>query len=195
MYAPTQTAAPATTPVTRDEAKAQCQIESTDTSFDALVQVFLDAATAHLDGYAGILGRCIVTQSWKQEFDDFAQCLRLPMPAATIASITYLEDDGTTTTTVGTSNYALHHDALGSYVRFVDSYSFPSGLWETKAVAVTFAAGYGTAAAVPAAIKAAVLLLVAHWFANREAVNVGNIVSELPFAVAALITPYRRVGI
>lgn len=192
MYAPTQTVAPAATPVTLAEALAQCGIESTDTSFNDLVQVFLDAATAHLDGYSGILGRCIVTQTWKQEFDDFAKILRLPMPAATIASIAFLNDDGTTTTTVTSSNYALHHDALGSYVRFIDDYSFPSGLWETKAVAVTFTAGYAT---VPAAIKTAVLMLVAHWFANRETVNVGNIVSELPFSVAALIEPYRRVGV
>lgn len=193
MYQPTQTAAPATTPVTLPEARAQCQIEATDTSFDTLVQIYLDAATAHLDGYSGILGRCIVTQSWKQEFDDFAKCLRLPMPAATISSITYLGDDGTTTTTVAAANYALHHDALGSYVRFIDDFSVPSGLWETKAVAVTFTAGYGAAAAVPAAIKAAVLLLLTHWFQNRAAVV--EDVAELPMGVSALIAPYRRVGI
>lgn len=193
MYPPTQTAAPAATPVTLTEAKAQCQIESTDTSFDALVQVFLDAATAHLDGYAGILGRCIVTQSWKQEFDDWSHCLRLPMPAATIASITSLDDDGVTATAVTSTNYALHHDERGSYVRFIDSYSAPGGLCQTKAWAVTFTAGYGAAAAVPAAIKAAVLLLVAHFFHNREAV--GEALAELPIGVAALVAPYRRVGV
>ena len=193
MYPPTQTAAPATTPVTMPEARAQCQIESDDTSFDTLVQLYLDAATAHLDGYSGILGRCIVTQSWKQEFDDFSKCLRLPMPAASITSITYLEDDGVTAPTVTPTNYALHHDALGSYVRFIDDFSAPSGLWETKAVAVTFTAGYGAAAAVPAAIKAAVLLLLTHWFQNRAAVGEG--VAELPMGVSALIAPYRRVGV
>lgn len=193
MYPPVQTAAPATTPVTLTEAKTQCSIESDDTSFDALVQIFLDAATAHLDGWSGILGRCIVTQTWKQEFDDFAQILRLPMPAATISSITYLDDDGVTTTTVTNTNYALQHDALGSYVRFIDDYSAPSGLYETKAWVVTFTAGYGVAAAVPAAIKAAVLLLTAHLFHNREAV--GEALAELPMGVSALVAPYRRVGI
>lgn len=192
MHAPTQTAAPATTPVTLAEVRAQCAIGATDTSFDTLLQIYLDGATAHLDGYSGILGRCIVTQSWKQEFDDFARILRLPMPAATIASITYLEDDGTTTTTVTSTNYSLQHDALGSYVRFTDDYSFPGGIWETKAVAVTFTAGFGAAAAVPAAIKGAILLLASHWFANREAV--GQTLTELPIGVSALLAPYRRVG-
>ena len=56
-------------------------------------------------------------------------------------------------------------------------------------------AGYGAAAAVPAAIKQAMLLLIGHWFANREAVNVGNIVTAMPLAVEALIAPYRRVGV
>lgn len=193
MYPPTQTAAPATTPVTLTEAKLHLRLDHD--SEDALVTMLIEAATAHLDGYAGILGRCLVTQTWKQEFDGFARTLRLPLLAATISSITYLDDDGTTTTTVTSTNYALHHDALGSYVRFIDDYSIPGDLWETKAVAVTFTAGFGAAAAVPAAIKAAILLLVGHWYANREAVNIGNSTSSLPFAVDALLTPFRRVGV
>ena len=35
-------------------------------------------------------------------------------------------------------------------------------------------------------------LLIGHWYANREAVNVGNIVSELPFAVETLLDLFPR---
>lgn len=38
----------------------------------------------------------------------------------------------------------------------------------------------------------AMLLLIGHWYANRESVVVGSISTELPMAVAALIDPYRH---
>ena len=40
-------------------------------------------------------------------------------------------------------------------------------------------------------LDAAELLLIGHFYANREAVNVGNIVNEMPFAVEALAGPFR----
>lgn len=40
-------------------------------------------------------------------------------------------------------------------------------------------------------VQLAMLLLVGHWFANREAVNVGNITSQLPLGFDALVSPYR----
>jgi len=44
-------------------------------------------------------------------------------------------------------------------------------------------------------IETAMLMLIAHWYANREAVNVGNITSSLDFAVEALLQPYRIYGV
>lgn len=55
---------------------------------------------------------------------------------------------------------------------------------------MTYVAGE---AAAPAAIKAAILLLVRHWFDNPSAVVVGVIAQEMPLAVQALTAPYRRI--
>ncbi|EIC82085.1 head-tail connector protein [Serratia sp. M24T3] len=44
-------------------------------------------------------------------------------------------------------------------------------------------------------IETAMLLLIGHWYENREAVNVGNITSALDFAVIALLQPYRIYGL
>ncbi len=44
-------------------------------------------------------------------------------------------------------------------------------------------------------VKAAMLLLVGHWYANRETVSVGQTVAEVPFAVEALLQPYRIYGV
>lgn len=40
-------------------------------------------------------------------------------------------------------------------------------------------------------LEQAELLLVGHWYANREAVNIGNITSNVPFTVEALAGPFR----
>lgn len=44
-------------------------------------------------------------------------------------------------------------------------------------------------------IRTAMLLLIGHWYANREAVNIGNITSEIPLAVEALLQPHRIYGL
>jgi uncharacterized phiE125 gp8 family phage protein len=192
MYRPVLVTPAAATPVSVTEAKAHLRVDHTGD--DTLITSLIAAATEHLDGYSGILGRCLVTQTWRQDFDGFAKTMRLPLLASTISSVKYRNSAGQLSTVTAT-DYALKADELGSYVRFDDGFSFPSDLAQSQAVLIEFTAGFGNAAAVPAAIKAAILLLIGHWYANREAVSVGHVATELPMAVDALIEPYRRVGI
>lgn len=195
MYAPTLIVAPAIRPVTVDEAKTHLRVDYAEE--DDLIGTFIDAASAHLDGWSGLLGRALVEQTWKQEFDCFERCLRLSLaPVISIESVTWRDADGQIST-VADTNYLLRTDASGSYVRFDDGYTFPTGLHESAAVAVTYVAGYPNtegdtpASTVPAALKAAILLMVAHWFNNREAVSADGL-SEVPASAHALIAPYRR---
>lgn len=44
-------------------------------------------------------------------------------------------------------------------------------------------------------LTTAMLLLIGHWFENREAVVIGSTPAELPMAVEALIAPYRHYQI
>lgn len=44
-------------------------------------------------------------------------------------------------------------------------------------------------------VKAAMLLLIGHWYANRETVSVGQTSVEVPFAVESLLQPYRIYGL
>lgn len=191
MHKPVLISAPTETPVSLAEAKAHLRVESNDE--DGLITALVAAVTAYLDGYAGILGRAIVTQTWQQDFDILERVLRLPLPASGISSITVRSRDGTLST-IASENYALKHDARGSLVRFKDSYSLPGDLYETAAIAVTFVAGYGAAAAVPVAIKQAMLLIVAYWHLNREANTAGNS-NNTPVSAEALLAPYRMVGV
>jgi uncharacterized phiE125 gp8 family phage protein len=191
MHAPVRTIAPAETPVSLTEIKAHCRVDGTDS--DGVLTGLLAAAVDHLDGWTGILGRALVTQTWRQDFDGFERRMRLPVgPLASVSSITSRNAAGQIAT-VSSDNYALKVDELGAYVRFKDGYSFPTDLNETTAVSITYMAG--TAAAdVPASIKAAIMLLVSHWNEHREAVA-GASTAELPLGVNALIAPHRRTGV
>ncbi|BBV75139.1 hypothetical protein STW0522RAO56_11930 [Raoultella planticola] len=42
-------------------------------------------------------------------------------------------------------------------------------------------------------ILLALMLLVGHWYENREPVNVGNIVTPFPFGFDSLLEPYRFI--
>ena len=189
-YSPVRTIAPASAPVSLDQAKAHLRVDHDDE--DTLIQAFIDAATAHLDGWSGVLGRALVTQTWSQMFDRFEPRLRLPMPAQTVVSVTCVDPDGLTVT-VDAPDYVLRTDALGSFVETAHDAHWPAVRDQTGAVSVAFTCGE-PGSSVPAPIRAAILLMVGDLYASREGVVTGTIVAENP-TVAALIAPYRRMGI
>lgn len=191
MLAPVRTVAPAVPLLTIEDVKAHLRVDHAGE--DALIYGLIDAAAAHLDGYSGIMGRALITQTWAVDFPTFTNRINVPLGPIQSATIQYY-DSLNTQQTLATSVYAVLSDGLGPYVALKYNQQWPQTYTRDDAVRITWVAGYGTAAAVPAAIRAAALLLIGHWYANREAVNVGNITSELPIAVAALLAPFRRVG-
>lgn len=196
MYDPILVTPPAIKPVTLAEAKAWADINYT--AKDAAINVLIGAATSHLDGWSGILARCLCEQTWRQDFDDFRSSLRLPLfPVISITSVKYTDTVGAEQT-IAPENYTLKNDALGAYVEFRRSYSFPSLNSESSAVRVEYLAGYADNAgspktsSVPDDIKQAIVLLVRHWFDNPGAVVVGVTAQLLPQGVDALLGKYRR---
>jgi uncharacterized phiE125 gp8 family phage protein len=192
MLSPVRTVAPAELPLTLTEVKSHLRVDHDDE--DSLVAIYISAAVSYLDGWAGILGRCLVTQTWRQDFDGFCEKMRLPFPDVQSLTVAYY-DTANALQTLAASNYALVNDASGARIQLASDGSFPATYDRPDAVRVTLAAGYGDASYVPYAIKAAILLHIGHLYANRDAVNTGNITSELPFAFDALVAPFRRVTV
>ena len=193
MLRPVQIAAPAEAPVSLGEAKAHLNVDHDDD--DTLITSLVGAAVAHLDGHAGVLGRCLVNQQWRQDYRDWHWFHRLPFPDVSAVTVKYQDADNQEQT-VSSALYELIEDARGALVSFRDVFTKP-GLYDDMIapVNITLTAGFGAADDVPQALKQAILLLVGHWYENREAVNIGNITTELPMAVNALISPFRRVSV
>lgn len=196
MYRPVLVTPPTIKPVSLTEAKAWLDIGYTDK--DTVIGALIGAATAHLDGWTGILGRCLCEQTWRQDFNDFRSCLRLPLfPVISITSVKYTDTAGAEQT-IPSENYTLKNDDLGAYIEFTDSYSFPPLNSESAAVRAAYLCGYADIAgtpktsSVPDDIKNAIALLVRHWFDNPGAVVVGVTAQQLPQGVDALLAKYRR---
>jgi len=74
--------------------------------------------------------------------------------------------------------------------------SWPSAtLQPIKGIEVQLVGGYGNAAAVPAAYKQAMYLLIEHWYLNRSEVTIGNTAASvsrrIELGVEALLANYR----
>lgn len=176
------------------EAKVHLRLDGDDE--DSLVAALISAATSYLDGWSGILGRCLITQTWAVSSAGFARRMAVPLaPVQLVSSIGYFDTDGVERT-LSPSAYRLHASAAaGPYVEIDDDASLPSVDARDDAVTLTFVAGYGAPEAVPMAIRQAALLLIGHWYENRGAAVIGASTSELPLAVVCLLAPYRRVGV
>lgn len=191
MHRPVLTSAPAVNAVASEDACAHLRVDiSTE---DALIRALVQAATAHLDGYSGVLGRCLVSQTWLQKFDAWGSILRLPFPDVSSVTVTYT-DTSDATQTVSSALYDIFEDERGGYVRFNDDFTAPSIGPDVGGISVSITAGYGaTADDVPMPLRHAILLHTAMLYENREAV--GPAMQELPLAHGALIAPYRRIGL
>lgn len=137
---------------------------------DVLIEALQDAAVSHLDGWRGILGRCIMPQGWRVEYGR-AGLHRLPFPD--VVEMTALDEAGDP---VGAE---LCHDGLGALV----------DLDAPAIVTITCALPEDALPAVQAAVK----LLVGHWYAHREAVGPTSL-AQMPLSVQSLIAPLRWVA-
>lgn len=192
MSAPRLITAPATGVVLLEEMKAHARIIAPEE--EALVAGYIIAAESRLDGWNGILGRALITQTWSADLPAFPKgdMIRLPLgPAQSITSIDYFDTNGASQT-LGAGNFRLHEDAFGPYVRRTAGATWPDTETRDDAVTVTWIAGFGdNPGDVPEPIRTAIAMLAAHLFENREATAPADL-AEIPLGAADLIEPYRR---
>lgn len=194
-FTPVRTVAPAASPVSLAEAKAHLSIDAAD--WDDPLQVFIDAAVTRFDGWSGLLGRCLVNQTWRLRFEEWPAdgVLRFPFPDVSAATIKYYasSDGDATLTTVSPSPFLeIMHDARGSYVKLKPTFTAPALYDRDGPVVADIVAGFGAAASdVPGALRTAILLTIGHLWENR-ADSAPIQIHSIPLAAEMFAAPFRR---
>ena len=184
--------APTTEPISLAEAKLHLKVDTDLTADDNLITALITAARQMAENYTGL---ALINQTWEYATDQFtdSQIPLRPAPLSSIASITY-KDSANVTQTLSSSVYEANTYEMPGKVMLKYNQVWPTTLLIENSILITFVAGYGTASSsVPAAIRAAILLIIGHLYEHRENVVIGTISSELPQGAEYLLNPYRVI--
>lgn len=184
----TQLTAPTEEPVSLADAKAHLRVTHNDE--DALITGLIATARQAAESRTG---RALVTQQWRQTLDAWPTdgVIELDRPKLlSVESVSYLDSDGARQT-LDSAAYQIVADTLIGLVQPAYGTAWPACRETPGSIRVDYTAGYGSAAAVPQPIKAWMLLALATWYAQREALVTGAAAAELPRAFwHGLLDPY-----
>jgi hypothetical protein len=175
QLAPALITPPAAQPVTLTEVKEHLRVVHGEQ--DAHILSLIGASVRHLDGRSGVLGRCIMPQTWRSYSASLAD-LRLPFGDAQSAVVKYYDTANLEQTLPG-STYMVLNDAGGGFIRFDPMWTLPAVFDRPDAVRVD--AVYAMRDADLEAVRLIVKLMVQAQF----------FVSDTTAAVEALLGPLR----
>lgn len=181
--------APTSEPVTTAEAKTHLRVTTSDD--DTYIGTLITVARKHVET---ITGRALINQTWDYFLDNFPPGDKIVIPLPRLSSVTTVKytDKDNAQTTFTASKYIVDTNNEPGQIVLAYGESWPTFTPRPiNAVEIRFVAGYGSGAAnVPEGIKQAMLLLIAHWYENREPITDLNM-KEIPETANALLWPYR----
>lgn len=158
------------------------------TAEDSLIGALIDAAYEHAYQITRVRFRPTTETLVLDGFPSGSQAIALPWtPVTSIDSLDYVDPDGVDQSL---DVQTLRLDIRPLYPVLAPQWDteWPDTIDEPESVTITATVGH---AATPRDVRAALLLLIGHWFENREAVVIGTISSEVPLAVEALLAPHK----
>ena len=175
---------PAGEPVSLTEARAHLRVSADDE--DALIAGYILAARQWVERTTQ---RKLATQTWDWQLDEFSPCLTPPVsPLQSVTSIQYTDPDGALQT-LPSSEYQVDTGSLLARIAPAYGKAWPATRAQLHAVTVRLVIGYSTA--MPEEFRHAILMLVAHWYENREAIAAPNAGAPVPLGVQSLLSPHR----
>jgi uncharacterized phiE125 gp8 family phage protein len=148
------------------------------------------------------IGETFTRRRWIEQVVDWqpacppcgSEILRLPFGNVTaVSSITYVDTNGTSTPfTTFRTNLPTGPKCSRGQLEPTYGYTWPSTRDVIGNFTVRLTAGYGSArSSVPESLKTGMKALIGHWDRSREAVNIGNITTEVPMGVKFCWKPFQ----
>ena len=199
------TVEPASEPIVYADAAAYLRVDSDDGQAD--VERLISVARRTVEDFTG---RALLTQTWKLTMDSWPCEAYRPYsyypgwrndaiylersPLASVGSVKYYPASGADQATLSTDAYHVVTGPTPGLIVLKSTESWPDLAERPDAVEVTFDAGLASADEISPALLQAVYLTLAHLHENRQPVNIGNIVNEIPMSAKHLLESYRVGG-
>jgi len=182
---------PVIEPLSLAEAKAYLRVAHSDD--DAVIAALIESARAYVEARTR---RALITQIWRHSRDAWpvgGRVAVLPVPLLELTAARVYDEDGVAQA-IDPETFVFDTISAPGVISFAP-WSVPPPGRVQAGIELDFAAGYGgTPDDVPAPLRLAIRLLVAHWYENRGVVVSGG-TAPMPAGVVELIAPYRVLSL
>ena len=177
---------PAVEPVTLAEMKAYLRVDEDDGTQDELIAGLVRAARLTVEAASR---RILIEQQWRVVLESWPAGGTVLLPLSPLIAVERIAVTDAAGTAVDLPSGAFEADLMSDPPRIVVLDPVQPGR-QRNGISIALRAGYGaTAEAVPATLRLAIRILVAHWFENR-----GDVAGEqiLPPEALSLVAPFQR---
>lgn len=158
---------------------------------DTMLERLIERATGYLDGPAGIMGRALVSQQWKETRAKLERSMQVDLgPLIQVDSVKYYDLDDVEQT-LSDSLYRVYPGNYGFEVEMKPGTAIPDTAQRKDAVTITFTAGFGAGPDVPEPILGAISMLAGHFYENPTASSLDR-THSIVIGVYDLIEPFRN---
>lgn len=174
---------PATEPINLIEAKTHMRVDC-DSDDDYIISL-ITAAREWCETYQN---RAYIAQTWEVALDEFLNKIELPKPPLqSVTSIKYYNANEEETT-ISTDDYYVDTYSQKGIISLKHNKQWPKiRLRPVNGVIIRYVAGYESVEDVPKKVKQAILMLISHWYENREPVTTLRISDEIEFTLRAIL--------
>lgn len=179
---------PVVEPVSVAEAKRHLRIDSEFTEDDLYLQTLITASRYYVENY---VDRTLLRTELRMKLDYFP-VWDLPLPRPPVMAdpvvVQYVPSDAALGyAAVSYTNFRTDRDATPAVLRPQWNGTWPSCRGAENDVIISWWAGYGTTGAdVPIPARHAMLLILSHWYRNRESVS-ENRFAPVPMSAETLL--------
>jgi uncharacterized phiE125 gp8 family phage protein len=184
------TSGPAAEPVTLQEAKAHLRIDHA--AEDVLISSLILTSRLHIEA---ALDLALIDQNWMLQLDTWpgSGSLEIPLSPLKAVSAVRVKDGAGGTITIAPQSYIVDTASRPPRIVFEPG-SRPRPGVRAAGIEAEFTAGFGAEPShVPAPLRHAILMLVAHWYDNRDAPEPGLPAARIPDQIGDLIAPFRKI--